>query len=273
MSRRSRRDAERKKTIRAVVVIAASVLVLGFFIVLGQMNRPQTDADGCPRDDRFAAQVAVLLDPSDALSSVQHRSALPRLLEVLEEVPETAEVRVYAAASIGRDGDAGAELRVCVPPHPDSIGTIEGLRRNRVIAARQYGEQFIQPLRQRLGELLDAPSDTVSPIVEAIQAAAVDAFQPRNADIPRAFIVVSDMVQHSSDLSFFRDAPDFGPFAGRPDYATLRVDLSGVQVEVFLLARRGAAGRLQAGRLQEFWEDYFLDQGAGSRPSWVPIEG
>ncbi len=273
MSRRSRRDAERKKTIRAVVVIAASVLVLCFFLILGQMNRPQTDANGCPRDDRFAAQVAVLLDPSDALSSVQHRSALPQLLEALEEVPETAEVRVYAAASIGRDGDAGAELRVCVPPHPDSIGTLEGLSKNRVIAARQYEEQFIQPLRQRLGELLDAPSDTVSPIVEAIQAAAVDAFQPRNADIPRAFIVVSDMVQHSSDLSFFRDAPDFGPFAGRPDYATLRVDLSGVQVEVFLLARRGAAGRLQAGRMQEFWEDYFLDQGAGSRPSWVPIEG
>lgn len=273
MSRRSRREAEKKKTRRAWAVIVPSALILCALVVFGQMNRPQTGPDHCPLDDRFAAQVAVLVDPSDALTAVQQRSSLPRLLEALDQVPERAEIRIYSVARIGRDGDAGADLRLCVPPHPESIGKLEGLWKNRRIAARNYDRDFTEPLRARLDELLGAPSDSVSPIVEAIQAASVDAFRPGDATIPRELIVVSDMVQHSSDLSFFRAAPDFGAFGGNPVYATLRVDLGGVEPTIFLLARRGTAGRLQAGRLQAFWDDYFIDSGADGEPRWIPVEG
>lgn len=251
----------------------ASVLVLLVLIVVSQMTKSETGADHCPLDGSFSAQVAVLIDASDALTAVQRRSSLPRLLDSLKQVPERAEIRVYSVARIGRAGDAGADLRLCVPPNPDNIGQVEGLWKNRRIAARKYEEDFIEPLERSLDQILGTPGDSVSPIVEAIQAASVDAFQPGNAAIPRTLILVSDMVQNSRDLSFYPGVPGFGPFAGSLEYRTRRVDLSGVKATILLLARRGIAGQRQAGRLRDFWEDYFIDSGADGRPRWVPVEG
>lgn len=258
----------------ALSVVAVAAIIALF--VWGQRPPLRIDSDSCLLDDAPPAQVAVLLDPSDSLSTVQRRSVASRLVEVLERsMPERTEIRLYTIARAGRR-DASPEMRVCVPPHPDSLGAFEGrLWGNRTIIEREYSRDFRDPLYARLITLLDVPSDTVSPILEAVQAAVVDAFQPRGASIPRHVLVVSDMVQNSSDLSFFREAPDFGKFARNPTYGTLSVDLNGVRVTVFLLARRGTAGRLQMGELRVFWEDLFLDLGAdaGARPQWVPIEG
>ena len=257
-----------------VVLGVLSVLALISLFIWGQREGPQFDSDRCPRNVAPTAQVVVLLDPSDSLSSVQKQSVVSRLLEDLENVPEQTEIRVYTVARAGRR-ELVPEVRTCMPPHPDSVGTLESLKTNRVIMEREYAEGFRIPLEQRLQTLLDVPSDTVSLIVEAVQASVVDAFQPRNASILRRVLIVSDMVQHSPDLSFFRQTPDFGAFARNPNYGTLRVDLSSVEVTVFLLARRGIAGRVQAGQLKVFWEDYFLDQGvkAAARPRWVDVEG
>lgn len=258
-----------------VVLIVVSVLVVIALFVWGQREPVRVDSANCLQDDAPPAQAVVLLDPSDSLSTVQRRSVASRLVEVIKgSMPERTEMRLYTVARAGRR-EAAPEMRVCVPPHPDSVGTIEALGSNRRILEREYSQGFRDPVEERLNALLDVPSDTVSPIVEAVQAAVVDAFQPRGGSIPRHVLVVSDMVQNSPDLSFFREAPDFGTFAKNPAYRTLRVDLNGVQVTVFLLARRGIAGRLQAGQLRAFWEDYFLDAGAEAeaRPRWVPVEG
>ena len=258
-----------------VVLGVVSVLaVIGLF-VWGQREPLRLDADNCLEDDVAPAQAVVLLDPSDSLSAVQRRSVASRVVEVIEdEIPDRTEIRLYTVARAGRR-DAAHELRVCVPPRPDSIGALEALWTNRRILEREYSQSFRDPLEGRLNALLDVPSDTVSPIVEAVQAAVVDAFQPRGAPIPRHVLVVSDMVQNSADLSFFREVPDFGAFARNPVYRTLRVDLDATRVIVFLLARRGTAGRLQTGQVTAFWENYFLDSGAEleARPRWVPVEG
>lgn len=258
-----------------IVLGVASVLILIAVIALGQRGSQRIDSENCLQDDDPPAQVVVLLDPSDSLSTVQRRSVASRLVEVLEgSMPERAEIRLYTIARAGRR-EAAPEMRVCVPPHPDSIGTLEKLWSNPTILRREYTLRFQDPLQERLNALLDVPSDSVSPIVEAIQAAVVDAFQPRGASIARHVLVVSDMVQNSSDLSFFQETPDFGAFARNPNYETLKVDLNGVHVTVFLLARRGNTGRMQAADMRTFWEEYFLDRGAdeGARPRWIPIEG
>lgn len=274
--RRSIYDSARERVNPWYIVLGVvSVGILITFIVLGQREGLRVDSANCLQDDAPPAQVVVLFDPSDSLSMVQRRSVASRLIEDLESsMPERTEIRLYTIARAGRR-EPVPEMRVCVPPHPDSIGTLESFRRNRTILQREYSMRFRDPLQERLNALLDVPSDSISPIVEAMQTAVVDAFQPRGASIPRHVIVVSDMVQNSSDLSFFRQTPDFGTFARNPDYDTLRVDLNGVRVTVFLLARRGIAGRLQGEQLRGFWEDYFLDLGAeeGARPRWVPIEG
>ena len=265
------RTAKRKNVVGGVIGLLALAILIALF-VRGQRGSRAFDAANCPVDRDYAAQIAILLDPSDTLTNVQEGSGAPRVLETIEnEAPATTEIRVYTVGRAGR-GYTRAVFRVCKPVHPDDVGSFTG---NPALAARRYREEFLAPLRGTLGALLDVEGDSISPIMEAVQGAAVSAFQPRDADIPRRLLVVSDMIQNSRNLSFYRDSVDFGPLSRNPDYGTLRVDLSGVEVSVFLLARRGGAGRIQGGTLRGFWEDYFLDQGASppDRPRWIMVEG
>lgn len=270
MSRRKRRRQERRRTQIGTALIAGVVLVVGGVIFWSQRGGPGLDSTKCPEDGGYAAQIAILVDPSDSLTSVQ-RSVVPRLLETIElEAPETSEVRVYALARAGR-GDTASVLRVCVPPHPESVSSITG---NPRIAQREY-DQFATSLRESLSALVSTEGDAISPLLESIQVASVNAFQPRLSNMPRQLLIVSDMLQNSPTMSFFREAVDFGSLSRNPDYGTLRVDLSGVEVSVFLLARGGEAGRIQADNMRQFWADYFLDSGAhpAARPRWVNVEG
>ena len=271
MSRRSRRKARKRKDARGIVGGVLAVAILVALFIYGQGSSRPLDAANCPEDGDYAAQIAILVDPSDTLTAVQEGSGAPRLLEALDRAPETAEIRVYTVGGAGR-GDTSAVLRVCKPSHPDSTSSITG---NPRIAARDYREKFVDPLRETMTRLLNVEGDTISPILESIQTAAVNAFQPRGANIPRQLMIVSDMIQNSANLSFYTDPVDFGPLSRNPDYGTVRVDLSRVSVHAYLLARRGEGGRIQAGRLRVFWEDYFLDQGAhpDARPRWIRVEG
>ena len=254
-----------------VIGLLALAALIALF-VRGQRGSRAFDAANCPEDGDYAAQIAILVDPSDTLTNVQEGSGAPRVLETIENgAPATAEIRIYTVGQAGR-GNTRAVFRVCKPVHPDDVGSFTG---NPALAERRYEEDFRAPLEQALTSLLSVEGDSISPIVEGIQVAAVSAFQPRDADIPRQLLIVSDMIQNSRDLSFYRDPVEFGPLSRSPDYGTLRVDLSGVEVSVFLLARRGGAGRIQGGTLRGFWEDYFLDQGASplARPRWIMVEG
>lgn len=252
------------------LLVGGVAVVMAVILVVGGEPGPRRDGDLCREDREFAGQFAVLLDPSDALSSTQRRSAVPRLQQLLQSAPEDTEIRVYTVATAGR-GQLEPVFRICAPLNPDSIGSFD-LTVTRSIAEREYREAFIAPLRRRLDVLLDVPADTVSPIVEAMQSTAVDAFQPRTSTMLRHLVIVSDMVQHSRDLSFFREPPDFGALSRHPDYRTRRVDLERVQVTVLQVQRRGRAGQVQIGPLRRFWEDFLIDQGAGHL-TWIEIEG
>ncbi len=270
-AREQRKRARRRKNLAGAVIGAVAAAILIALFVQGQRQDRAFDAVNCPEDGEYAAQIAILVDPSDSLTNVQEGSGAPRVLEAIEEAPVTAEIRIYTVGRAGR-GDTRSVFRVCKPEHPDDVTSLTG---NPQIAGRRYDGEFLAPLRQTLAALLNVESDSISPIVEGLQVAAVSAFQPRGADIPRQLLVVSDMIQNSRNLSFYRESVEFGPWSRNPDYGTLRVDLTGVEVSVFLLARRGDAGRIQGGTLRGFWEDYFLDQGASplARPRWIMVEG
>ena len=246
------------------------MLVFLLFLVLPGDPRI-TDAANCPVDDQFAAQFVVLLDPSDTLNPVQRRATLPRLRQILGTAPEGAEIRVYTVGDAGR-GTAHPTFRICALLHPDSISSIESLARNREIAADEYSSKFVRPLEEQLGALINVAADTASPIIEAIQVAAVDAFEPGTPRIPRHVVIVSDMVQHSTNLSFYTTTPDFGVLVRDSDYRTIRTDLDQVAVTVLQLQRRGRSGAVQIGPLTRFWEDLLLDQNVGSL-TWIEVEG
>ena len=88
-------------------------------------------------------------------------------------------------------------------------------------------------------------------------------------------LIVSDMAQNSENWSFYGDQAnptDFRELSRQPLLRSLRVDLTGVRVTIYQLARSGVTGRIQQRNLRQFWDDYFLDMGADT-PTWIDVEG
>ena len=269
-----KRTTKKKKKDRwGIIAIISVVVAFIIYAVYAYVSAsPALDAALCPENESdLTGWIAVALDPSDSLHYTQQVSARTQVLRELETVPEYTEIRLYELSRDERQ-PARMEFRICAPAHPDQIGWFEGLRRNPDIARRRYEEDFIAPLEQHLQGVLAGAGSMTSPILKTVQDMAVDAFQPPDSRLPRQLIIVSDMVQHSEDWSFFRDPVDFMALAGHPDYPTMRVDLDGVDVSVLFLARRGMAGRIQASPIREFWDEYFLDQGA-RQPQWYRVTG
>ncbi len=254
-------------------MILGVILVFVAYGIYSSFSAPPNLDDAlCPENNSdWAGQTAIVLDPSDSLHYTQQIDARNRIVQHLETLSEYTEIRLYRLSRAGRR-IAQMEFRICAPLHPDEIDWLQGLSRNRNIARQQYEEDFIEPLKRHLDEILSGPGALVSPILKTVQDVAVDAFQPPDAQFSRELVLISDMVQHSSDMSFFDDPVDFMTLANHPDYPTIRVDLEGVDVTVFLLARRGMAGRIQAGSIREFWDEYFLDQGTGT-VQWIRVTG
>ena len=269
ISRKKRQQHLKNKNLLGGTVIVVAMVVLIYFIVRPG-DSPELDDDYCPEDQSYAAQIAILLDPSDTLNAVQNRSVMSRLVGMIEETaPTNTEIKVYSVGRAGRDVMSN-DFRVCKPVHRDSVSWLWG---NPNLVEKRYEERFREPLYSVLSAQLDAPSDTISPIIKAIQAAIVDAMQPRNAQLPRQLFIVSDMIQNSDRFSFYRDRGGFSWLMQQPYYATLRVDKAGVEVVIFHLARSGEAGRIKReSSFREFWEDYLRDQGS-RRVEWVSVEG
>ncbi len=267
---------KRRQNIGGIAI--GGVSVLGIIILLMGCRiwdcPTPVSSDNCPENQNYTEQIAILVDPSDSLTEIQKKSGVNYLMNLVQNAPEMTEIQVYTAGRAGRGNNTNSEYRICKPKHPADVSPVTG---NQRLATKQYEDNFRAPLEKKLITLLDQKNDTISPIIEGIQVAKIDAFQPISADIPRQLFVMSDMMQNSMNLSFYRDPVDFGMVSRNEAYGKLRVNLKNVKVSVFLLARRGEVGRLQVagGSLRRFWEDYFMDQEASSnaRLNWIMVEG
>lgn len=261
--KRKRKEKRARQTKLGLSTIVVVVVLLFVLFGVGQRQGTPLDASLCPLDGDFASHVAVLLDPSDRLNVTQRRDVARELLDLLEGVPEKTELRIYSvrrATTGATRPDTVESFRICRPRDPEDIGKLEQFWVNTDIVGRKY-EEYEDTVRESLSELMDEQEADVSPILEAIQTVVLDAF-PTGDSVPRRLLLVSDMVQNSAGLSFFRDEIDFRKFSRNPEYRRMRADLEGIVVEVWFLARGGNAGRLQEQNLRNFWEEYAIDREA-----------
>src|SRR5690606_34075213 len=98
-----------------------------------------------------------------------------------------------------------------------------------------------------------------SPILESIQSVALTSFA-RAPDRPRRLVVISDMLQHTEDLSHYRGEHNFLAFRASPRWRRLRPDLAGVEVEIFYVWRDTGLDVQGASHVQ-FWRDVITEAG------------
>ena len=163
---------------------------------------------------------------------------------------------------------------ICRPLEPGEVSELTG---NRAIAQQRFDGVFTPRVASVLAAATAGAPSGRSPIMAAIQAIAVSAFQAADAaskggqPLPKRLIIVSDMLENSEAGNHYKGVPDFASYKSTPAYARVRSHLDGVSVIILYLRRDNAAG-VQGLSHIAFWNAWFADQ-AASVDDVVAIEG
>lgn len=255
MARRSRSSKAGRKDKAVGLVLAAlgTVLVAALAAVAWVVahQAPPNPETNCPREGPREIHL-ILVDQSDPVTGLQAQ----RIRQ------EMARLKTGAAPGTRFDvftfqGDTSAELppvvTVCAPKR-DANELYENPERVR----KRYEERFSAVLDKAIDQLLRASERPNSPIVESLRAAAQTSFGLFDAgQMPMRATLISDMVQHTADLSHFRSEANFDQLARNPKWPILRPVLKGADVQILYLLRPAAlrGGKpIQSHGHQFFWE-------------------
>ncbi|MXW00759.1 MAG: hypothetical protein F4X59_09995 [Holophagales bacterium] len=270
--RRSRRGDLSPRDLAIGGGLAVTVLVLlvvaGRFTVFAPKPPDRDPETGCPEAGP-AALTAILIDVTDQIGAISRADVLAHLDEYVAGSREDEMVLAYEAKPVGSEiGDP--LLSVCHPGDPDEAS--EWTENPRLIR-RRLEERFEQPLDHLFAELLGRDAAPTSPLMESVQSVAVSVLgRHEYTNLPKRLILVSDLMQNTRNLSFFRQAVDYGAFAATAGGDALRTDLRGTAVEV-LFVQRTAHERLDGTRgLIDFWQQWIEDQG-GTLNRVVRVDG
>lgn len=273
--RRRRRSRRGDLSPRDIALGAGGAVLLGgvLFVIarvtLFAPGPPSRDPDtGCPETGP-AALTAILIDTTDEISAISRTDVLAHLDEYVANSREDEMVLAYEAKPV-EDEVGDPLLSVCHPGDPD---TASEWTENPRLIRRRLDERFKRPLEALFAELLEREEASTSPLMESVQSVAVSVLARHEyADIPKRLIVVSDLMQNTSNLSFFRRAVDYEGFAESPGSSALSTDLRGTAVEV-LFVQREAHRRLEDTRgLVDFWQRWIEEQG-GTLNRVVRVDG
>jgi hypothetical protein len=221
-------------------------------------SRPIDYATGCPKDGKYSAVFAVLLDTTDSLSPVQQEIAQKKLDEFAEEVPRYGKLEVFEVRPLS-DRLIEPLLDVCNPGRASD--TNEWTGNPRLMEKRWHGK-FMDPLDKSLRTALsDTVSAKQSPIMEEIQQVSAKAFFETPPNTSKRLAIVSDMLQNSAVLNQYHRPESFEEFEHQPGFVKVRPELNDVGVTL-LYVRRSSEFNRQGERHVEFWQSFFAASGA-----------
>lgn len=263
------KKAKARQTTHLVIGIAALVIV--FVVTGGLINYNLTKEPNissttlCPASGAKGHYV-LLVDKTDPLNFTQ-KQAFSIFMEdlVRKKVPEGHLLSVFV---LGEDFKATAEplFELCNPGSGENVSELTG---NVKWARRTYEEKFIKPFFSNTESLLGTKPATASPVLEMVQLVAINGFRKHDVKGERKLFLMSDMLHNSSAFSMYRSSPDYEEFAATDYGRKTKVDLRGVEVELYYLLN---TPQLQTRRNLLFWEKYFTNSGA--RLTAVrPLEG
>ena len=122
-----------------------------------------------------------------------------------------------------------------------------------------WNNTFFKPLEAHLRQAMLGPNATNSPIMESIQSVALTLFDPDpDRSKPRKLAIVSDLMQNTPGLSFYQSVPTLQQLQQSQVFQSHKIDLRGVQVELWPLRNKVAAPRLDP--LCKLWTDIITEQ-------------
>jgi glutathione peroxidase-family protein len=260
MPRKSRQARSRQRSnllwasLALLVVIAISAGTVWWW----SHQKAPLDADSmCPSDGPLGHHV-LLVDTTDPLNETQ-KAAVDLIVRRLVE-KETPPGYLLSVFVLGDNFklDAKPLVELCNPG--DAQGHSQ-LTENLKQIQRRYRDRFIQPLLAQTEQMMRNEPARESPILEMLQMVHLNALAKRDVNGPRQVIVLSDLMQHSKQLSMYRDVPNYDAFA-QSDYGhKTRISFKDTDVQIWLIQNANGAKQKV---VVDFWQRYFKDNDATS---------
>lgn len=238
-----------------VSIGAMFAVVFGLFTVVAFNQPPTLIAEtGCKSDRQDPAHTIVLIDQSDPFSENDIEWVFELINDEAHSLPKYGRLTVLTPNA----ANPYAPNRVFSKCTPGSGTNANPITQNPKMIEAKWEETFHDPLLADVRiAMLDTRQDN-SPLSEAVFAISDRAdFQPDAEE--RRLVVVSDLMQHSSDFSFYKTGADYDAFL-QSKLAEAFPRLEGVKVVSRVVPRQ--MYDLPMGEVKAFWRAYFAETGA-----------
>ena len=231
----SKKVKDRLSYIAGIAMITGVLIILVVLISLKPEPVNRDPETLCRSEDGPSSITAILLDRTDSFSAITKSDLEVQIWNRLNEIEENHEISLFSVEPT-QEKSLDPIIQVCNPGDPENVNH---LTQSEAIIRRNWQQKFRQPLEEVLRSLLDEKEAPSSPIMESIQSVSITHFQDtKRRSVPRRLIIISDLLQNSDAISFYRDQPDFNRFKKTPESRGLNPDLRGVDVEMWLIQRR-----------------------------------
>lgn len=257
---RAAKAANRKKYISVIAVAAMLGIIVagGAWYVSERSAMDALDENLCPPEP--AEYVAVVVDVTDPLTLAQRQDLRNKLDALTETIPLGGRLAFFRVAP-AQDKLLEPLLEVC---NPGSVTDFSEMSRDLKQVQEKFERGFEQPILDTYEKIFTASGSEQSPILSSMQSVNLTELQTGQAlQKPRRLILISDLLENTSDLSFYGRLPTAEEVLESAGFTSRRTDLRGVEVELWMLQRSDYQST-QPRALPELWNILLREQGARS---------
>lgn len=253
---RRRRRSETVGAVRNIVIVLSLLSVIAFFYFRSVMaHRTLDDETLCPTQP--SSVTVLLVDVTDPMNLPQRQDFLNQLDRLTDQIPRYGKLVIAKVDPISERLLAPVITR-CNPGSGGDVTEVDG-NPQKLEKLRQ--EKFLAPLELAYDRLLEASPADRSPILESIQSVNLtEILKGAEENRVRRIIVASDLLQNTSEISFYGKLPNADALLKSQPFSRVRTDLRGTDVELWMLQRKDSTNS-QPRALPELWERIIDEQG------------
>lgn len=252
---RKRKQAVRRKNLLGFLLILCVLSVfafLAFFRYELQNEQAEYDPDTlCPIDQASPKYVALVFDKSDTYNKVQQQFLKRFFSEFKAGLLPGTRISIYVIDD-SKNKEIAPDFVVCAPRAGEDANVFY---ENPKHIRQRWKDQFEQPLDRVVEGFMQPAQSDSSPIMEIFQVVSLTAFPPGANNIDKQIILISDMLQHTSEWSHYRGQMNFKELQNSTYYQRINTDLQNAEVNI-LYVRRDGMEKLQNKRHAFFWADF-----------------
>jgi hypothetical protein len=251
-----RKRGEAVGAFRNVAIVIALVGLVGFFYFRSVLAHRSLDPETlCP--SQADSLTVLLVDVTDPMNLPQRQDFLNQLDRLTDQIPRYGKL-VIAKVDPVSNRLLEPIITRCNPGSARDVTDVDG---NPQKLEKMRQDQFLAPLRLAFERLTTASGADRSPILESIQSVNLTELQRgTSASGSKKLIVASDLLQNTSEISFYKGLPDSAVLIASQPFSRVRTDLRGIDVELWMLQRSDSTST-QPRALPELWEKIIIEEG------------